>query len=326
MGIYSPSCAPLCTDSSAPWKAIMLAADSHDSPGDGPAPAPGEGWSEVDLEQAYQRALEESSEAPWPLSPVTTEPGLAVAEERDSSITAEFTAGEGTVPAENPLTVTTASLFLEEETAELSLLPPETPGEGPEIFSLAANPSPKKTSAPQNEETRVSPAHVLEAALFVGGPPYSAKKLSGLLRGSFDIAAIERTIDELNQEYAAQQRPYEIRLGDGGYRLDLRPEYEKIRLRVHGGGPREVRLSQDLLEILAVVAYRQPISAEEFQALGRKNAGPLLRQLLRRELIALRRNEQNPKEVYYHTTSRFLSLFGLGSLEELPQPEDVDLK
>ena len=191
---------------------------------------------------------------------------------------------------------------------------------------LSASQGSKKFEPAVSEEARISPTQVIEAVLFVGGPPLTAKKLAGLLRGSTDAETIERMIDELNQDYGAQNRPYEIRLGDGGYRLELRPDYERLRLRVYGGGPREVRLSQDLLEVLALVAYKQPISASEIEAVGKKNAESLLRQLLRRELLALRRNEENPKEVRYYTTARFLSLFGLGSLDELPQPEDVDLK
>ncbi|MFN5298966.1 MAG: SMC-Scp complex subunit ScpB, partial [Planctomycetaceae bacterium] len=175
---------------------------------------------------------------------------------------------------------------------------------------------------PTSAET-ITPAQVIEGALFVGGGPLSAGKLYALLRGTIALEDVPELIDDLNHLYASQNRPYEIRLGDGGYVLDLCPDYEKLRHRVFGQGPREVRLTQDQLEVLALVAYRQPISEAGIAALGRPEAGNVLRHLLRRELVSLERGEQGPKDVTYHTTERFLSVFGLASLAELPQPEDL---
>jgi segregation and condensation protein B len=172
----------------------------------------------------------------------------------------------------------------------------------------------------------VSPAQVIEAALFVGGGPLTARKIAGLLRGSQQAKDVEQTIDDLNDAYVAQARPYEIRLGDGGYRLELRPEYDRLRHRVYGSGPREVRLSQDVLEVLALVAYRQPITEKEIEGHGKQNAGNLLRQLLRRDLIAFERGPGGRNDLHYHTTARFLSVFGLGTLDELPQAEDLARK
>jgi segregation and condensation protein B len=173
------------------------------------------------------------------------------------------------------------------------------------------------------EYTNVTPAQVIEAALFVGGAPLSAKKICSLLRGSFDAAFVEQAIDGLNDQYVSEGRPYEIRLGDGGYRMELRPEYEKLRQRVYGSGPREVKLSQEILEVLSLVAYRQPITQEEIESHGKQNAGNLLRQLLRRDLVAIQRGDGGRKDVRYLTTPRFLNVFGIGSLDELPQPEDL---
>jgi segregation and condensation protein B len=87
-----------------------------------------------------------------------------------------------------------------------------------------------------------------------------------------------------------------------------------------------VRLSQDVLEVLALVAYQQPISQADIEAHGKQNAGNLLRQLLRRDLVAFERGSGGRKDVRYHTTARFLSVFGLGSLDELPQAEDLAKK
>jgi segregation and condensation protein B len=75
-----------------------------------------------------------------------------------------------------------------------------------------------------------------------------------------------------------------------------------------------------------LVAYRQPISHADVEASGKKNAGNLLRQLLRRELVAITRIDKSRNGVQYHTTPRFLSLFGLGSLDELPQADALNLR
>jgi segregation and condensation protein B len=177
-----------------------------------------------------------------------------------------------------------------------------------------------------DENSSVSPVQVIEAALFVGGAPLTARKICGLVRGSFDTSFVEQTLEELNEAYLAQGRPYEIRLGEGGYRLELRSEYDRLRHRVYGSGPREVRLAQDVLEVLALVAYRQPISQKEIESHGKDNAGNLLRQLLRRDLISFERGPGGRKDLQYQTTPRFLSVFGLASLEDLPQAEDLAQK
>ena len=173
---------------------------------------------------------------------------------------------------------------------------------------------------------RIQPSQVIEAALFVGGEPLTARKLCGLLRGDSDHESVDRTVESLNERYAAQGRPYVLRLVEGGYRLELRSEFESVRNRVFGYGPQEVRLSQEALETLAVVAYRQPVARQQVeQILGRPASG-ILNQLLRRELISLERGDGSPAAVIYRTTPRFLELFGLGGIHELPQADDLSFK
>ena len=93
-----------------------------------------------------------------------------------------------------------------------------------------------------------------------------------------------------------------------------------------GLGPKEVRLSQDALEVLALVAYHQPITKQQVEDQGKRNAGTILQQLLRRELISLERDGKSRKNVKYRTAPRFLSLFGLSGIDELPQADELDLK
>jgi len=197
-------------------------------------------------------------------------------------------------------------------------------GEAPKAAAPLSTPTDEPAAKPADPQ--VSPRQVIEACLFVGGNGLTARKLASVLKGDFTAEFVEETIDGLNQQYATERRPYEIRLGEGGYLLTLRDEYERIRFKTFGLGPKEVRLTQEALEVLALVAYQQPITEEEIGGLGKPNSGGVLRQLLRRDLIAVERSPEAPKTVRYSTTERFLSLFGLGDLEELPRPEEIQYK
>ncbi len=178
---------------------------------------------------------------------------------------------------------------------------------------------------PSELHARVKPGQVIEAALFVGGGPLPARKLAWLLGGSCEPDSVVRMIDELNEQYAAQQRPYEIRLGEGGYHLSLRNEYEPLWHRVFGLGPKEIKLSQEALEVLALVAYQQPVSPEKIDELSKRRAGGVLRQLVRRQLLEIERGETR-KDITYRTTARFLEVFGIRSLDELPRAESLVYK
>lgn len=177
----------------------------------------------------------------------------------------------------------------------------------------------------------VSEKQVVEAALFVGGMPLTAKKLSSLFHTDHGFGFVECLLDELNRQYAEEGRPYAITLGEGGYRLSLLPEFESVRNKVFGYGPRDVKLTQDTLEVLSLVAYKQPITKSQMEALGKSNAGPVLRQLLQRELIRIDRahapqSSKSKNDPPYVTTPRFLSLFGIGKLSDLPVAEDFAFK
>lgn len=170
----------------------------------------------------------------------------------------------------------------------------------------------------------VTPRQVVEALLFVGGVALPARKLADVVSGSTSTEDVQQWVDELNALYDSQGRPYRIELGDGGYQMRLRSEFEKVRLRVYGIGPREVKLSQEVLEVLSFIAYSQPVSEAELEGLGRAGVWGVIRQLLRRELIQIQRSEQN--ELQYVTAPRFLELFGLRSMHDLPLPGDFAFK
>jgi segregation and condensation protein B len=197
----------------------------------------------------------------------------------------------------------------------------------PEPVAAPARPEPvRRESVPAvalappvpSDEPPPSVERIVEAMLFVGGPPLTPAHASAAVRGltadEFHAAALA-----LGKRYRAQNRPYAVRPQGGGYVLAVRPAFEPLREKLFGG-PKEARLSQPVLDVLSLVAYRQPIAKGEIEALRGSDAGGPLRQLVRLGLISLaRRSENGERVVTYGTTKRFLDLFQLASLDELPR-------
>ena len=99
--------------------------------------------------------------------------------------------------------------------------------------------------------------------------------------------------------------------------------FPSLRDRFYGR-VREARLSQAAVDVLAIVAYRQPVTAPQIAELRGKPSSRLLSQLVRRGLLEIRRPDDRRSNPEYRTAERFLELFGLQSLEDLPQSEDLD--
>jgi segregation and condensation protein B len=147
-----------------------------------------------------------------------------------------------------------------------------------------------------------------------------------VLRG-VTAGQVTQAIDSLNRSYRQQNRPYLIQSRDRGYVLVLRPRFRAVSERLYGS-TREARLSPAAVDVLSLVAYRQPATKQEIDSLRGAESGALLRQLVRRGLLAVvQRGELGPegshREVAYGTTPRFLKLFGLRSLDDLPQTQDL---
>jgi segregation and condensation protein B len=171
----------------------------------------------------------------------------------------------------------------------------------------------------------VTPRSILEAMLFVGDPnnePITSKQVASLMRG-VQPREIDDLVVELNEIYDAEGCPYRIASVGAGYRMALRDEYASLRDKFYGR-MKEARLSQAAIEVLAIVAYRQPLTRQDVDELRGKSSGALLSQLVRRRLLCLRRSETEPRVARYYTAERFLELFGLENLGELPQSHEFD--
>jgi segregation and condensation protein B len=168
----------------------------------------------------------------------------------------------------------------------------------------------------------ISPQTIFEAMLFVGNrdrEPLRAQQVAELMRG-VEPGEVAGLVEGLNRRYAAAGAPYRVMSEGAGYRLTLSKEFNSLRNQFYGR-VRETKLSQAAVDVLAVVAY-QPVTAEAVSQMRGKPASRLLAQLVRRGLLRVERPEKSGPACYF-TAPRFLELFGLESLEDLPRSEDV---
>lgn len=180
-------------------------------------------------------------------------------------------------------------------------------------------------SEANDDACEVSPRSILESMLFVGNPdnrPLTSEEIAALMRG-VTPAEIDGHVQELNAAYSELGCPYEVVSVGEGYVLTLRTEFGSVREQFYGR-IREARLNQSAVDVLSIVAYHQPITADEVERLRGRPSGGVLGQLVRRDLLAMERPADSPKKPRYRTTARFLSLFGIDSLADLPRSQDVE--
>lgn len=209
--------------------------------------------------------------------------------------------------------------------AETPVTEPSEPADDAEASissQVAAEASPQTPA--EEDSCPISPRSILEAMLFVGNRenrPLAPARAAELMR---DVTTDEvpSLIDELNGRYGARGAPYHI-VGDGdGYRLTLRSEFNSLRNRFYGR-IREARLSQAAIDVLALVAYQQPIVGEKIGRLRGKPSTHVLAHLVRRGLLQIERPDPKKRTPHYRTTERFLKLFNLQTLDDLPRSEDA---
>jgi segregation and condensation protein B len=171
----------------------------------------------------------------------------------------------------------------------------------------------------------INPRSVVEALLFVGRPdnqPFSARELAAAMRG-VSPAEITAAITELNTVYEAESAPYRIDESHSGYRLVLREEFGRMRDKFLGR-VREAKLSSAAIEVLAIVAYNQPVTIDQINELREAPSGAALSTLVRRQLVRLERPAEKGAAPRYWTTDRFLRLYGLESLSALPRTDELE--
>jgi segregation and condensation protein B len=189
-------------------------------------------------------------------------------------------------------------------------------------YAAALGPA-QDADAPADAASPPSPQRIIEALLFAGGQPLTAERAAAAVR---DLPADEfqRAIDALTRDYRRQNRPYSIQSTAQGFVLSLRPRYQGLIERL-SGAPREARLSRAAVDVLSLIAFRQPVTRAEIDSQRGSDSGALMRQLVRLGLVAAGPADPGATEATYSTTPRFLELFGLQSLDDLPRTDDLQL-
>ena len=163
---------------------------------------------------------------------------------------------------------------------------------------------------------------VLESLMFVMGEPVEAKTAADLFE--MPVSDILKIFRELAGDYEERGSGLRIREVDKAFQLCTNAENDDY-IRVLCTPVKEKKLSQSSLEVLAIIAYKQPVTKGQIDSIRGIRSDRVLEGLMKRELIEeLGRSNAVGRPYLYGTTRRFLELFGFESLSELPEIEDAD--
>ncbi len=173
-----------------------------------------------------------------------------------------------------------------------------------------------------NESEREKLAGIIEALVFVSGDPIPIKRLMDVLERKEE--EIREAIDFLAERYVEIGAGLQIMEVAGGFQLRTRPIYSQYVNR-YLERKKKISLSGPALETIAIIAYKQPITRAEIEAIRGVGVDGVLKSLLDKRLVKITGVKEVPgKPNLYGTTKHFLEYFGLISLDDLPPIEDID--
>lgn len=166
-----------------------------------------------------------------------------------------------------------------------------------------------------------------EALIFAAAEAVSGREIASALQEvsgqEVNAADVDGAVEELNARYEAAEHAFRIERWAGGYRMATVSSVAPF-LRTLQAQQQERRLSRSLMETLAVVAYRQPVTKPEIDYVRGVNSDYAVRKLLELGfLLVAGRSEAVGKPLLYATSAEFLDRFGLNSLEDLPKPREI---
>lgn len=164
---------------------------------------------------------------------------------------------------------------------------------------------------------------IVEALLFASDTPLTMNKILSVVE-NIKADDIERAIDELNKDYESSDRTFRIRKVGGGYQLITEAKYAKFIKNLYKGRAR-TQLSQAAFEVLAIIAFKQPISRPEIDQIRGVNSDGVVKTLLERNLITIKgRSDHIGRALLYGTTPDFLKYFGINDISDLPKPRELE--
>jgi segregation and condensation protein B len=180
----------------------------------------------------------------------------------------------------------------------------------------------EQEDAPVSELARDRPLALIEAALLLADEPLPARRLAALA-GLADAAEARRSVARLRELYDRGQSAFQVEELAGGYQLLTRAEYHTWLARLRHSTP-EVQLTPAARETLAIIAYRQPVTRADIEAIRGVSSSDVLERLMEKGLVRLAgRDDSLGRPALYETTRKFLQLFGLKNLRELPAVEGL---
>jgi len=160
----------------------------------------------------------------------------------------------------------------------------------------------------------------VEAVLFSSDTALSMAKLEQVLE--VDTQELRVALQQLQQECHQKGRGVILQEVAGGFQLRTRPEYAPWVMQLRR--TRHMNLSRAATETLAIIAYRQPVTRAEIEGLRGVDSGGIVRTLLEKDLVRMAGKKDAPgRPLIYATSARFLEIFGLNSLEDLPTLRDL---
>ena len=163
---------------------------------------------------------------------------------------------------------------------------------------------------------------IVEALILASSEPVTPARLADIVP-RLTPAKAKKLVAELREEYQGLDLGFEIWEVAGGYQLRTIPEYASYVKQLYK--ERALRLSRAALETLAVIAYKQPVTRAEVEHIRGVDVGAVLRSLVERKLVRIAGHREIPgRPMLYGTSKRFLEVFGLNKLEDLPTLRDLE--
>ena len=171
----------------------------------------------------------------------------------------------------------------------------------------------------------------IESLIFASDKPLTTLEILEFVNNAFafmdekvSLDQVESAIDGIVEKYNSEFYPFEVRQSGGGWQFLTKKEYHKTIAQLNGDKFLK-RLSGAALETLAIIAYKQPITKGEIEAIRGVNSDYTVQRLLEKELIIISgRNEKLPGHpLVYSTSKNFMDYFGINSAEDLPMIREV---
>jgi segregation and condensation protein B len=171
----------------------------------------------------------------------------------------------------------------------------------------------------------------IEALIFASEKPLTSIDVVELVNNAFGfmedkitLDQVEASVDGIREKYASEFYPFELRQSGGGWQFLTKRDYHKTIAQLNGDKFLK-RLSSAALETLAIIAYKQPITKGDIEAIRGVNSDYSIQKLLEKELIVISgRNELLPgKPLVYNTSRHFMDYFGINTADELPKINEV---